>query len=87
MKLGKSDRESSRPSLSAHTKEWAETPSPTEKVPNSTYPSGSIRAVKEKHKRSNRSIIEYRDKGVIPPNVPKKKARRGEQGTVWKAWI
>jgi hypothetical protein len=76
---------SSGPSLSAHTDVWAKTPSPTEEVPNLAYPSGSVRAVKEKHKRSDENISERRDRGVLPPSVPKKKARRGEQGAVWKA--
>jgi hypothetical protein len=84
-KLGISDRESSGPSLSAHTEVWAKTPSPTEKAPSSTYPSGSVRIVKEKYKRSDRSISERCDRGVLPPSAPKKKARRGEQGAIWKA--
>ena len=81
----KSDRESSGTSLSAHTEVWAETPLLTEKVPSSAYPSDSVWAVKEKNKPSDRSISERRDRGVLPPSVPKKKVRHGEQGAVWKS--
>ena len=62
-----------------------ETPSLTEKVPSSAYPSGLVRDIKEKHKRSDRSISEHRDRDVLPPSALKKKTRRGEQGAVWKA--
>uniref|UniRef100_A0A2N9IBW7 Uncharacterized protein n=1 Tax=Fagus sylvatica TaxID=28930 RepID=A0A2N9IBW7_FAGSY len=83
-RLGQNDRESSRPSSSAHTDVWAETPSPLEEVPHSAYRSSSVRVGREKHKRSDRSISEHRDRDVLPPSVPKKKARRGEQRAVWK---
>ena len=68
--------------MSAHTEVWAETPSPTKKVPSSAYPSGLVRAIKEKNKGFDRSISERRDRGVLPPSVPKKKARQGEQGVI-----
>uniref|UniRef100_A0A2N9IJA4 Uncharacterized protein n=1 Tax=Fagus sylvatica TaxID=28930 RepID=A0A2N9IJA4_FAGSY len=84
-KPGKNNRESSGQSFSAHTEAWEETPSRTEKVPSSAYPSSSVRVVKEKQKRSNEGVSERRDKDNLPPKIPKKKARRGEQGAVWKA--
>ena len=84
-KPGKNNRESSGQSLGAHTKAWEETPSRTEKVPSSAYPSSSVRVVKEKQKRSNEGVSERRDKDNLPLKIPKKKARQGEQGAVWKA--
>uniref|UniRef100_A0A2N9J8N6 Uncharacterized protein n=1 Tax=Fagus sylvatica TaxID=28930 RepID=A0A2N9J8N6_FAGSY len=82
---GKTDRESSEKSFSTRIEVWAETPSPTEKVPSSAHPSGLVRVVKERQKRFDRRISERHDRDVLPPSVPKKKARRGEQGAVWKA--
>jgi hypothetical protein len=81
-RLTQYDQESSRPSLSAHTNVWAETPSPSEEASSSTYRLGSVRADREKPKCSDKSISEHHDKGVLPPSVPKKKARREEQGAI-----
>ena len=78
------DQEDPASSLSTHTDVWAETPSPSEEIPRSAYRPGSVRADREKPKHSDRSISEHRDRGVLPPSVPKKKARQGEQGSVWK---
>jgi hypothetical protein len=35
--------------------------------------------------RTDKGISELRDRSALPPFVPKKKVRRGEQGAVWKA--
>jgi hypothetical protein len=84
-RLAQYDQESSGPSSNAQTDVWAETPSPSEEAPRSAYQPGSVQGDQEKHKCSDGSISEHRDKGVLPPSVPKKKARRGEQRAVWKA--
>ena len=86
-KLGISDRESFGPSLSAHTEVWAKTPSPIEKAPSSTYPFGSVRIVKEKHKRSDRSISERCDRGVLPPSARKKKQGEESKEPYGRHWI
>ena len=72
-------------SLSAHTDVWAETPSPSEEIPHSASQSESVHVGRKKLKRSNRGISEHRDTSILPPSIPRKKARREEQGAVWKA--
>ena len=84
-RLQKSDRERSRTSISAHTEDWAETPSLKEKATSSVDPSVTVQATKGKKKRSDKGVSERRDRSALPPIMPKKKVRRGEQGAVWKA--
>jgi hypothetical protein len=84
-KLQKSDRERSGTSLNAHTEDWAETPSLKRKATNSANPSVTVQASKGGKERSDKGVSERRDKNALPPIVPKKKVRQGEQGAVWKA--
>jgi hypothetical protein len=71
-------------SLSAHTDVWAETPSPSKEIPHSASQSKSVQAGRKKLTRSDRGISGYWDTGILPPSIPRKKARREEQGAVWK---
>ncbi len=81
----KSDRERFGTSLGAHTEDWAKAPSLKEKATNLVDLSVTVRATKEKNKRSDRDVSGRYDRSVLPLIVPKKKVRRGEQGSVWKA--
>jgi hypothetical protein len=78
----KGDQERSGTSLSAHTEDWAETPSLKEKATSSVDPSVTIRAMKGKNERSDRVVNERRDRSVLPPIMSKKKVRQGEQGAI-----
>jgi hypothetical protein len=83
-RLTQYDQEDPGPSSSAHTDAWAETPLPSEETPRSSHRSGSVRANREKSKHSYKSISGHRDRGVLPPTIPRKTAWRGKQGAVWK---
>ena len=83
-RLQKSDREKSGTSLSAHTEDWAETPSLKRKATNSAYPSVTVRVTREGNECSDKGVSERLDRSALPPIVPKKKVRQGEQGAVWK---
>jgi hypothetical protein len=72
-------------SRSAHHEDWAESPSLKEKAITSAETSVTVRETKKKDGRSDKGMSERRDRSVLPPLVPKKKVRRGEQGAVWKA--
>uniref|UniRef100_A0A2N9HTD2 Integrase catalytic domain-containing protein n=1 Tax=Fagus sylvatica TaxID=28930 RepID=A0A2N9HTD2_FAGSY len=84
-RLQKSDREKSGTSLSAHTEDWAETPSLKRKATNSADPSVTVRATREGNECSDKGVSERLDRSALPFIVPKKKVRQGEQGAVWKA--
>ncbi len=77
-RLQKSDRERSGTSLSAHTEDWAETPSLKEKATSSVDPSVTVRATKGSDERLDKSVSERHDRSALPPIVPKKKVRRGK---------
>ena len=81
----KSDRERSGTSLGAHIEDWVETLSLKEKATSLVDPSVTVRAMKGKNERSDRGVSGRYDRSALPPTVPKKKVRRGEQGAVWKA--
>ncbi len=83
--LQKNDRERFGTSLSAHTEDWAETPSLKGKETSSVDPSVTVWAIRGRNERSDKGVGECRDRSTLPPVVPKKNVRRGEQGAVWKA--
>uniref|UniRef100_A0A2N9GCB7 Uncharacterized protein n=1 Tax=Fagus sylvatica TaxID=28930 RepID=A0A2N9GCB7_FAGSY len=76
-------------SRSAHHEGWAESPSVKEKAVSSAETSATLREMRRKDGRPDKQVDEPRNeprnKGFLPPTVPKKKVRRGEQGAVWKA--
>jgi hypothetical protein len=81
----KNDQGKSGASRSAHLEDWAESPSLKEKVISSAGTSVTVRETRRKDERSDKGISECRDRTALPPLIPKKKVRRGEQGAVWKA--
>jgi hypothetical protein len=81
----KSERGKSGASRSAHLEDWAESLSLKEKAISSAETSVTIRETRRKGGRSDKDMGEPRNKSTLPPIVPKKKVRRGEQGAVWKA--
>uniref|UniRef100_A0A2N9GHT1 Integrase catalytic domain-containing protein n=1 Tax=Fagus sylvatica TaxID=28930 RepID=A0A2N9GHT1_FAGSY len=52
---------------------------------NDLKKTAKVQASKGGKERSDKGVSERRDKNALPPIVPKKKVRRGEQGAVWKA--
>jgi hypothetical protein len=72
-------------SRSVHLEDWAESPSLKERAAGSAGTSVTVQETRRKDGRSDRGMSERRDKSALPPLVPKKKIRRGEQGVVWKA--
>ena len=72
-------------SLSVHTSVWVETPSPSEEIPCLASWSELVWVGREELKRSDKSINGHRDTSVYPWEYQRKKARRGEQGAIWKA--
>uniref|UniRef100_A0A2N9GUT9 Uncharacterized protein n=1 Tax=Fagus sylvatica TaxID=28930 RepID=A0A2N9GUT9_FAGSY len=72
-------------SRSAHPEGWAESPSVKEKAVSSAETSATLREMRMKDGRPDKQVDEPRNKGFLPPTVPKKKVRRGEQGAVWRA--
>uniref|UniRef100_A0A2N9J0D1 Reverse transcriptase n=1 Tax=Fagus sylvatica TaxID=28930 RepID=A0A2N9J0D1_FAGSY len=76
-------------SRSAHHEGWAESPSVKEKAVSSAETSATLREMRRKEGRPDKQVDaphnEPRNKGFLPPTVPRKKVRRGEQGAVWKA--
>uniref|UniRef100_A0A2N9ERL9 Uncharacterized protein n=1 Tax=Fagus sylvatica TaxID=28930 RepID=A0A2N9ERL9_FAGSY len=76
-------------SRSAHHEGWAESPSVKEKAVSSAETSATLREMRRKDGRPDKQVDEPhnepRNKGFLPPTVPRKKVRRGEQGAVWKA--
>uniref|UniRef100_A0A2N9GEY5 RNase H type-1 domain-containing protein n=1 Tax=Fagus sylvatica TaxID=28930 RepID=A0A2N9GEY5_FAGSY len=64
---------------------WAESPSVKEKAISSAETSVTLREMRRKDGRLDKKVGEPRNKSSLPPTVPKKKVRRGEQGAVWKA--
>ncbi len=72
-------------SRSVHLEDWAESPSLKERAAGSAGTSVTVQETRRKDGRSDRGMSERRDKSALPPLVPKKKIRRGEQGAVWKA--
>ena len=81
----KSEQGRSGASCSAHHEDWAESPSIKEKVISSAETSVTVRETKGKNGRSDKDVGGPRGRSSLPPIVPKKKVRRGEQGAVWKA--
>uniref|UniRef100_A0A2N9FCE9 Uncharacterized protein n=1 Tax=Fagus sylvatica TaxID=28930 RepID=A0A2N9FCE9_FAGSY len=81
----KSEQGKSGASHSAHHEGWAESPSLKEKAVSLAKTSISVRETRREDGRSDKGISERHDRSVLPPPVPKKKVRRGEQGVVWKA--
>ena len=57
----------------------------SEETPRSAHRSRSVHIDWERLKHSSRSTSGHHDKGVLPPRIPRKSARQGEQGAVWKA--
>jgi hypothetical protein len=84
-RLQKSDRERSGTSLNAHIEDWAETPLLKRNATHSADPSVTVRATGGGNECSDKGVSDRCDRSVLPPIVPKKKVRRGEQGAVWKA--
>uniref|UniRef100_A0A2N9G5Q6 Integrase catalytic domain-containing protein n=1 Tax=Fagus sylvatica TaxID=28930 RepID=A0A2N9G5Q6_FAGSY len=72
-------------SRSAHHEGWAESPSVKEKAVSSAETSATLREMRRKDGRPDKKVDEPRNKSSLPPTVPRKKVRRGEQGAVWKA--
>uniref|UniRef100_A0A2N9FTJ7 Uncharacterized protein n=1 Tax=Fagus sylvatica TaxID=28930 RepID=A0A2N9FTJ7_FAGSY len=72
-------------SRSAHHEGWAESPSVKEKAISSAETSVTLREMRRKDGRPDKKVDEPRNKSSLPPTVPRKKVRRGEQGAVWKA--
>uniref|UniRef100_A0A2N9GY79 Reverse transcriptase domain-containing protein n=1 Tax=Fagus sylvatica TaxID=28930 RepID=A0A2N9GY79_FAGSY len=76
-------------SRSAHHEGWAESPSVKEKAISSAETSATLREMRRKDGRPDKKVDEPRNeprnKSSLPPTVPRKKVRRGEQGAVWKA--
>uniref|UniRef100_A0A2N9HC17 Retrotransposon gag domain-containing protein n=1 Tax=Fagus sylvatica TaxID=28930 RepID=A0A2N9HC17_FAGSY len=72
-------------SRSAHYEDWAESPSIKEKAISSAETSVTVREMRRKDGRSDKDVGGPHDRSSLPPIVPKKKLRRGEQGAVWKA--
>uniref|UniRef100_A0A2N9IKR9 Reverse transcriptase domain-containing protein n=1 Tax=Fagus sylvatica TaxID=28930 RepID=A0A2N9IKR9_FAGSY len=81
----KSEQGDSGASRSAHHEGWAESPSVKEKAISSAETSVTLREMRRKDGRLDKKVGEPRNKSSLPPTVPKKKVRRGEQGAVWKA--
>uniref|UniRef100_A0A2N9JBM8 Uncharacterized protein n=1 Tax=Fagus sylvatica TaxID=28930 RepID=A0A2N9JBM8_FAGSY len=81
----KSEQGKSGASRSAHHEDWAESPSIKEKVISSAETSVTVRETRGKDGRSDKDMGGPRDRSSLPPIVPKKKVRRGEQGAIWKA--
>jgi hypothetical protein len=82
----KSEQGDSGASRGAYHEGWAESPSVKEKAINSAETSVTLREMRRKDGRLDKKVGEPRDKSSLPPTVPKKKVRRGEQGAVWKAF-
>uniref|UniRef100_A0A2N9GCT6 Integrase catalytic domain-containing protein n=1 Tax=Fagus sylvatica TaxID=28930 RepID=A0A2N9GCT6_FAGSY len=76
-------------SCSAHHEGWAESPSVKEKAVSSAETSATLREMRRKDGRPDKKVDEPRkeprNKSSLPPTMPRKKVRRGEQGAVWKA--
>uniref|UniRef100_A0A2N9H5X7 Integrase catalytic domain-containing protein n=1 Tax=Fagus sylvatica TaxID=28930 RepID=A0A2N9H5X7_FAGSY len=81
----KSEQGKSGASRSVHHEDWAESLSLKEKAVNSAKTSVTIRETRREDGCSDKGIGERHDRSALPPPVPKKKVRRGEQGAVWKA--
>jgi hypothetical protein len=81
----KSEQGKSGASRSVHLEDWAESPSLKEKAISSAETSVTVRETRRKDGRSDKDMGGPRNKSTLPPIVPKKKVRRGEQGAVWKA--
>jgi hypothetical protein len=81
----KSEQGDSGASRSAHHEGWAESPSVKEKAISSEETSVTLREMRRKDGRLDKKVGEPRNKSSLPPIVPKKKVRHGEQGAVWKA--
>ncbi len=81
----KNEQEKSRASCGAHLEDWAESPSLKGKAISSADTFITIRETRRRDGRSDKGMSERRDRSALPPIVPKKKVRRGEQGAVWKA--
>uniref|UniRef100_A0A2N9FX44 Integrase catalytic domain-containing protein n=1 Tax=Fagus sylvatica TaxID=28930 RepID=A0A2N9FX44_FAGSY len=79
------NKENSGASRSAHYEDWAESPSIKEKAISSAETSVTVREMRRKDGRSDKDVGGPHDRSSLPPIVPKKKLRRGEQGAVWKA--
>uniref|UniRef100_A0A2N9GNU9 Uncharacterized protein n=1 Tax=Fagus sylvatica TaxID=28930 RepID=A0A2N9GNU9_FAGSY len=69
----------------AALRQEAESPSLKGKAINSADSSVTIRETRRRDGCSDKGMSERRDRSALPPVVPKKKVRRGEQGAVWKA--
>jgi hypothetical protein len=72
-------------SRSAHHEGWAESPSVKEKAISSAETSVTLREMRRKDGRPDKKVDEPRNKSSLPPTVPRKKVRHGEQRAVWKA--
>ena len=70
----KNNPECSEASSNVHPEPEAEKPSPTKRAPGSVH-----------SKSSSKGLSQHPGGGVLPPKVPKRRAKRGEQGAVWKA--
>ena len=81
----KSEQGRSGASHSAYHEDWAQSPSIKEKAISSAETSVTIWETRRKDGRSDKDVGGPRDRSSLPPIVPKKKVRRGEQGAVWKA--
>uniref|UniRef100_A0A2N9I887 Uncharacterized protein n=1 Tax=Fagus sylvatica TaxID=28930 RepID=A0A2N9I887_FAGSY len=79
------ENEQGEASRSAHHEGWAESPSVKEKAISSAETSVTLREMRRKDGRPDKKVDEPRNKSSLPPTVPRKKVRRGEQGAVWKA--
>ncbi len=80
-------RKGPKPSLSpsTHIEAWVETPFPSQETFYSAHRSKSLHTPEERAEHSSWSTNRHCDKNVRPLSAPKKAARRGEQGVVWKA--
>lgn len=80
-------RKGPKPSLSpsTHIEAWAETPFPSQETFYSAHRSKSLHTPEERAEHSSWSTNRHCDKNVRPLSAPKKAARRGEQGVLWKA--
>ena len=81
----KNEQGKSGASRSAHLEDWVESPSLKEKAISSAETSVTVRETWRKDGRLDKGVSERRDRSTLPPLIPKKKVRRGEQGAIWKA--
>ena len=55
------------------------------KTTDSAASSVTVRETRRGNERPDKGVSERRDRNILPPIIPKKKVRQGEQGAIWKA--